>query len=407
VKKAKLTDITIRNLKPGATRREIPDPGAASLYVVVQPSGRHGYAVRYRFAGKSRKLTLARGIGLAAARKAAADAMHEVAQGRDPCQAKMIAKQKAADATADTLQAVAADYLKREGSKLRTVKQRVQIFERLVYPALGSRPIAEIKRSDVIKLLDTVEDNNGARMADEVLMIVRKLMNWHASRSDDFRSPIVRGMARTVASDRARDRILSDDELRRVWQASPPDTVAGAFIRTLILTAARRMEVAAMPWSELEGNDWILPKARNKIGEELVRPLSAAALQVLDGVPRIVGCPFVFSNGSRPIANFSSLKRDLDKRSGVTGWRLHDLRRTARSLLSRAGVGADIAERCLGHTIGGVRGIYDRHTYQPEMKLAYEKLAGLVAGIVDPQDNVRQLEWCTDHVSGRRAAEPA
>jgi integrase len=390
-----LTDLAIRNLKPKAdadgkpTRTEFPDPGAAGLYVIVQPSGRHGYAVRYRFAGKPRKLTLPRGIGLAAARKAAADAMHEVSQGRDPGKAKATAKQKAADATADTLRAIAESYLKREGGKLRTLAQRTNVFARLVFPVLGSRPIAEIKRSDVVKLLDKVEDDNGPRMADECLTAIRRLMNWHASRTDDFRSPIVRGMTRVVTSERARKRILSDDELRRVWHASPPDTTAGAFIRMLILTGARRTEVSDMAWDELDGSDWILPPQRNKTGLELIRPLSPAALNILNGLPRIVGCPYVFTNGTRgtrPLANFSRLKDVLDERSGVTDpeWRLHDLRRTARSLMSRAGVSADVAERCLGHVIGGVRGTYDRHAYHAEMEHAYGALAGLVARIVDP-----------------------
>lgn len=83
-----LTDIAIRNLKPGGVRREIPDPGCAGLYLIIQPSGRKSFAVRYRFAGLPRKLTLQSGVSLAAARKLTADAMHEVAQGRDPSEAK-------------------------------------------------------------------------------------------------------------------------------------------------------------------------------------------------------------------------------------------------------------------------------------------------------------------------------
>jgi integrase len=392
-----LTDLQIKNLKPKAgtdgkpVRTEVPDPGAAGLYVVLQPGGRCGYAVRYRFGGASRKLTLPRGITLAAARKLAADAMHEVSQGRDPGRAKADAGDKAARSAADTLQAVAESYLKREGGKLRTFKARKSMFDRLVYPVLGGRPIADIKRSDIVKLLDKVEDEQGARMADDVLMAVRRVMNWHAGRSDEFRSPIVRGMGRTSTSERARDRVLSDDELRKVWHASPADTTEGAFIRTLILTGARRNEAARMTWDELKDGDWTLPAARNKTKKELVLPLSEAALALIEGLPRILNCPFVFTNGRRPISNFSIFKIDLDKRSGVTGWRIHDLRRTARSLMSRAGVNSDIAEQCLGHVLPGIRGTYDRHAYHAEKKHAYAALAGLVSGIVDPVDNVRLL----------------
>ena len=111
---------------------------------------------------------------------------------------------------------------------------------------------------------------------------------------------------------------------------------------------------------------------------------------VLDGLP-VLG-PYVFSlDGLRPTRNFAAYKEAFDKACGVTGWRLHDLRRTARSLMSRAGVAPDIAERCLAHAIGGVRGVYDRHAYYEEKKQAFEALAALVDRIVHPVDNVIEL----------------
>ena len=145
-----LTDIAIRNLKPAPTRREIPDPGARGLYVVVQPSGRQSYAVRYRIAGKPRKLTLKSGISLAAARKEAADALYEVEKGRDPSAAKTAAKVKAAAVAADTIEAICTEYLDREGKRLRTAAAREAILKRLVYPALGSRPIASVTRTEIM-----------------------------------------------------------------------------------------------------------------------------------------------------------------------------------------------------------------------------------------------------------------
>ena len=121
---------------------------------------------------------------------------------------------------------------------------------------------------------------------------------------------------------------------------------------------------------------------------DLVRPLPARAMAVLGEMPRVDGCPYVFTNGRRPISGFSKAKRAFDEASGTSGWTLHDLRRTSRSLLSRAGVNADHAEHCLGHVIGGVRGIYDRHEFYDEKKLAFEKLATLIESIVHPQPNV-------------------
>jgi integrase len=132
--------------------------------------------------------------------------------------------------------------------------------------------------------------------------------------------------------------------------------------------------------------DWILPAARNKVKAELVRPLSEAAQAVLADLPRVRGGSLVFSyDGRRPVSP-TRPKVVLDRACGVSGWTLHDLRRTARTLMSRAGVSVDIGERALGHVIGGVRGVYDKHTFHPEMQRAFAALAALIERIVHPPE---------------------
>src|SRR5215218_1376728 len=150
-------------------------------------------------------------------------------------------------------------------------------------------------------------------------------MNWHASRSDEFRSPIVRGMARTSGKDRARDRILTDDELRVIWRSAEAATGPfPALVQFLLLTGARRSEAAAMGRSELSGADWTLPAARNKVKVDLIRPLSAAAIAVIDRLPKIGKGELVFtSDGRRPISGYSKAKKALDEGCGVTCWTLH------------------------------------------------------------------------------------
>jgi integrase len=395
-----LTDIAIRNLKPGPARREIADPGCRGLYLVVQPSGHKGFAVRYRFAGKPRKLSLGN-LPLSAARKAAAHALHEAASGRDPCAMKRQGKQERRAVATNTFRVVAENYLalecdmRRTGGKivfvgpLRTAARRLADLERLVLPTLGERPIAEIRRSEIVGLLDKIQVESGPVMADRVLAIVRSLFNWHAARADDFRSPIVRGMARSNTRQRARARVLNDDELRAVWTtASKTAPPFGPLVQFLLLTSARRAEAARMTWGELLDADWTLPASRNKAKVDLVRPLSAAARSIIINLPRLTDCEFVFTAGRRPFNSFSRHKVRFDTACGVTGWTLHDLRRTARSLMSRAGVNSDHAERCLGHVIGGVRGVYDRFEYHSEKQLAFEKLAALIDRIVNPQTNV-------------------
>src|SRR5262249_30998644 len=233
----------------------------------------------------------------------------------------------------------------------------------------------------------------GPVMADRTLATVRRVLNWHASRSDDFRSPIVRAMARTKPKERARERVLSDVELKAVWEAAEAAKGPfGALIRLVLTTAARRSEAAGMRWGEIENGDWILPASRNKTKVDLVRPLSGAAQAVLASLPRIGNSDYVFTtDGKSPISGFSKFKSAFDKASGVSGWTLHDCRRTSRSLMARAGVPERHAEQCLGHVIAGVEGTYNRHTYAHEMRLAYEKLASEIERVIHPSDNVTPL----------------
>ena len=382
-----LTDIGIKNMRPRATRVEIPDR-TPLLYLVLQPSGRRRFCLRYRIHGKSRKVTLAAGLSLSQARKAATDAAIEIERGNDPREARRAARQQAAAAAADTVCAVCEAYLKREAPKLRTADQRMRLLGRHVYPALGDRPIRSVRRGEIVRLLDKVEDGSGGRTADVVLGILRRVFNWHAIRDDTFVPPIVRGMGRHGTAQHARSRILNDEELGSVWRAAADAGAFGAMLRFLLLTGARRGESGGMTWDEVEDGAWSLPASRNKTGQPLVRPLSKAALAVVDAQPHVVGVPYVFTAGQRPLMSTSRMKKQFDAQCGVAGWTIHDLRRTARSLLSRCGVNADVAERCLGHVIGGVRGTYDRHQYQAEMLHAYEALAAQIERIVDPQPNV-------------------
>jgi integrase len=387
-----LTQIGIKNLKPRSERYE--EPAGANLYIIVQPSGKKSYAVRYRFAGKPRKLTLPAGLSLAEARAEAAAAILKVSRGIDPTLAKRGAREAQRVAAANTFKTICENYFKREGGKLRSADWQQKLLARSVFPTIGDMPIGEIKRKAVIALLDKVEDHSGATSAHMVKAVVGRIMNWHATRDEDYSSPIVRGMSRIKPRERARSRILDDTELRKVWKTAEEragDPFADA-VRFLLLTAARRTEVAAMPWDEIEGTDWLLPPARDKAKAGVVRPLSKLARDLLAARPRIEGNPFVFSYGKSALGN-GRHKAVFDEACGVTGWTLHDLRRTARSLMARAGVPADHAELCLGHVISGIRGIYDRHAYRSEKPRAYEALASLISSIVDPPaGNVVELK---------------
>jgi integrase len=378
------TDIAVRNLQPGPVRREIPDAGCVGLYLVLQPSGARSWAVRYRYNGAPRKLTLAGGLTLKAARKLTSDALYELEQGRDPAQTKQAARATLKAARANTVRALCENYLHREAGKLRTGQARQRVLERLVYPAIGDVALTDLKRSHVVKMLDAIEDQCGTKMADLTLAYVRKIFNWHAGRVDDFNSPIVHGMGRYDAKANKGTRILIDDELRAIWKATDDPQPFHALVRFLLLTGCRRSEASGLRWSEVKDGVWTLPPRRNKTKVELVRPLSKAAQSVMESMPVIDGGDLVFSHDGRRRIHLTQPTGRLKVASGTTDWRIHDIRRTFRTLASRAGVNADVAERCLGHVIGGVRGVYDQHKYQEEMQQAFEALAAQIARIVHP-----------------------
>jgi integrase len=319
-------------------------------------------------------------LSLDKARRQARVLLGAVATGRDP-----LAEQKAEEARAkNTLLSVAEEYLRHEGKALRSLKRRRSIFDRLIYPRLGMMPIADIRRSDVVRLLDEVAEVNGPVQADVVYRILRRLFSWWAVRDETFPSPMVRGMRGRHA--KQRDRVLSDDELRAFWRATARGQLFDQLLRFLLLTAVRRNEASGMCRDEVADGVWVIPARRMKGGAEHVIPLSCDAQRLLAGLPFIGKAGWVFTHdGKAPISNFSRPMADLRRRCGIgEDWVLHDLRRTARSLMSRGGVLPDVAERALAHAIGGVRGVYDRHSYHAEKKHAFETLAAEIRRIVEP-----------------------
>ena len=312
----------------------------------------------------------------------------------------------AGETIADLLDKFVDRYVHRT-AVLRSAKIIERTFERLVKPTIGRIGVYDLRRSQVVAMLDTIADEQGPVMADRTLAYVRKAFNWRAINDDDFHPPIAKGMARTNSKERARTRILSDDEIRDLWLALDAATVPARypnFIRTLLLTATRRNEAAQMRWDEIDGDTWTIPAARYKTKTDHIVPLTDAAKAQMGKRPTdYAERPFVFSadEGRKPFNVHGAAKAALDTkiaelrakagRSAMPAFTWHDLRRTARSLMSRAGVPSDHAERALGHTIGGVRGVYDRHRYEEEKKKAFEALATLIAQILNPAPNVTQI----------------
>jgi integrase len=196
-------------------------------------------------------------------------------------------------------------------------------------------------------------------------------------------------MARSSSLDRARDRIHSDDEIRILWPVFGRVGNFGLACRVMLLTGCRRQEVTGMMREEISGDVWTIPANRYKTGRDHVVPLSGAARAIIDAQPQTGPLVFPGKGGGVPLSRGGNHKAAIDKLAAeLAPWTVHDLRRTSRSLLSRAGVRPDVAERVLGHAIPGIGRVYDRYEYWGEKRDALEKLAALVDRIINPPPGV-------------------
>jgi integrase len=389
-----LTDFAVIHAKPKAEGYEISDGGQRGLRLAVQPSGAKSWVVRFRHpvSGKSRKMTLPPGLSLAAARKFAGDALFLVATGIDPIDQKRVEREAAAAAVEGTLASVVTRYL-----DLAAPKRSRELYQRTlarVSSYLGDdKQVTSLKRSQIVVMLDAIERESGPRAADMGLAVLRSMLRWHQKRSDSFVSPIVPGMARVKASERVRTHLPSDDEVKAIWNAAGDDRVGvyGQVVRFMLLSGSRRSEAAGLRRSEIRTDNetgltvWRLPPSRSKNKQPVTRPLSKAALQIIEDMPIISDSDFVFTlNGVRPMSmNYQDRKALLDKISGVTGWILHDTRRVFRSMLSRLRVPFETSEALLGHSRPVLVRTYDQHHPLVEMLEAVEKVAAEIARIVE------------------------
>jgi integrase len=430
----KLTAVQVKSEKPRAARIELPDGGCTGLYLIIQPSGKKSWAVRYRYLGKPRKLTLGTALvlepgepepasvdsalTLAAARKLATDALLKVRQGIDPAKDKQDNIRKGGEAAAvraaDTVENLSAQFIDRYCKvKNRSWAQTEAIFNNRVLPKWSGRVVHEITKEDVQELVDEIAEEFPI-LANRTLSWVRKWFAWMGGRYKGGKKAQLK--SRLVISpcigieppgeEKSRDRVLSDDEIKALWNACGQQEKGGigqpfgGFIRLLLLTGQRRTEVAGMRWSELdiEKRLWTLPADRTKNKRLHTIPLPTQAIGILEAAKLIDGSDFVFpSTGKSHIVGFSRCKERLDRiMKPAKPWALHDLRRSAATGMSEIGVAPHIVEAILNHVSGhraGVAGIYNRAAYATEKADALQRWADHVERLANGQPASRVIPF--------------
>ncbi|RJF81635.1 site-specific integrase [Azospirillum cavernae] len=423
--KVKLTTKAVESAKPPAPgqRLELFDASLPGFGLRVGDSNKSWF-VFYRFAGKQKRLTIGHfpSIGLGEARDRAAKALQSVEVGIDPAVKKLadkIEKQSAAERKSATGYApgsfgeIATLYIKQECPLLRRGREVESIINREILARWKDRAAVDLRRKDLVSLLDPIVSAGHAQKAHRVRGLALRIVNWSVDRGDleaNLLASPSRGRRRGGAIQRnGRDRVLAADEIRDIWLAC--DDLKGPFpglVRVLMLTGQRRDEVSGMRWCELDldAGLWTIPSERYKTGVVHAVPLTQTARDIIASQPR-VSDKFVFTTApDSGFSGYSWAKTVLDKKvkerrasrglEDMQPWRLHDLRRTLRTGLSELRVGGDVAERVIGHVIGGVRGVYDRHAYMDEKRDALERWGAKVMGLVDPSPD--------DHLTGASVA---
>ena len=407
-----LTAKQCQHAQPREKRYEMPAGGG--LYLVVHPSGKKGWALRYRWRGKTRNLTFERGfpdMKLSTARAEAESKLKDLEKDIDPAAVKA---EEQAQAAPNSVESVAKEWLARH-AKPNTRPKSYREFERIldadVLPVWKDKLVSEITRPDVLRLLDAIVDRGAPIVANRTHEVIRMVFNWAVDRGYLEASPAAGIKPPSV--EKSRERVLDPDELSEVLKAAVTlGYPSGPFLRFLVLTAQRRGEVASMKWSDvdLEKALWTLPADATKSGRLHLVPLSNAACELLEALPRFKGeYVWTTTSGKKSINGFSKMKSRMDeetmkprKKAGIKknipDWTVHDIRRTAATLMAgELHVLPHILSAILGHS-GAVSvssmpsslitKVYNRYAYLDEKRAALQAWSEYVVSLEATRDEL-------------------
>lgn len=376
-----LTSLFVSNVKPTGLRAEYRDAALPGFLLRVTPDGKKSFTYRYRSPtdGKHKRLTWPYPVfSLAEARTEAEKAVRTVGRKEEP---KPKPALELPETVGDLFSLYVKQYLKK---RVRKWKEAEAEIENHIRPKIGTVRIDKMTKGHVRQLITPLADIHPVA-ANRVLSRLRAGFNWGIDEDLCTVDP-TRGVKKPT-KEKPVSRTLNDDELRAVFLACGAlDFPARQYMRTLILTGQRRDEVRCVPWPEIDRKmmNWVIPADRYKTNRSHLIPLTEMVLEQLDASPSDEGYIFSATEGETPYANLIRPKRVLDKVSGVTGWTLHDIRRTVRTGMSRLGIRPDIAERVIGHSVGGQMGeTYDIYSYRDEKLQALETWQAHVMSLLE------------------------
>jgi integrase len=391
----RLTTATIRSLSLPAGKGEAIyfDDDLPGFGLRIREGGSRTFVFQYKIGSKQRRMALGsvKAIDVGKARETAKDLHAAVRLGGDPAGDRAEGRAQ----VAETFEAALRPFLARQKARLRP-KSYVELERHLFVAAkpLHRLQLSKIDRRAVAALLAEVATDRGPPTANRVRSAI----------SSFFASMIRDGIAdsnpvtgTSTQKERPRDRVLSPEELRTIWNALPDDHY-GAILKLLALTAQRAGEIAGLRWSEvdLDRGMILLAGARTKNGRPHSVPLSQAARAIIAAMPRRFGRDLIFGMGEGPYSNWSAAKLRLDEKIPLPNWTPHDLRRTAATMMAEIGIEPHIIEAILNHISGhkgGVAGRYNWAVYEHPKRAALDRWAEHLTAIIEGREsNVTPLK---------------
>jgi len=394
-----LTVKKLDSLKPEAERLDYWDDSLAGFGVRVTPKGEKTFCVMYRLGGKQRRMTLGEYpvLKVADARDRAKDALELVRRGVDPVeeQRRREEAEVASRVEGFTFEALAKQFLEEHVKKLRSEYEVKRSLEEYLVPEFGKEKARELKRAAIRDFLDKMARTRPV-MANRCLAYVRKMYNWGLSKDLVEHNPCA-GIPRP-GKEQERDRVLSEDEIKAIWNALDKEKpIMAATFRLRLLTAQRGAEIHTMRWKDIDGEWWTIPAEFAKNGLSHRVPLSPQAMRVLEQVRKITEeqdkkadrkrSEWVFPNPIRRddhIYECQKLAQRVRKESKVE-YRAHDFRRTAASMMAGMGIPRLVVSKILNHVEPGVTKVYDRYSYDKEKQEALNawgaRLGRIVSGL--------------------------
>lgn len=380
----------VRNLETSKTRIEYNDTLKKGLGLRVTNTGFKSFIYRYRINGKQKKYTIGRypDISLAQARSISDDLYVKIKQGEDIQKVKVKNRHQNLVTVKDLAERFKKEYL--SSLKMSTAEDYQRRIDNHILPALGKLELKNIERHEIITFLKKIASKTPIQ-SNRVRAVLSSMFSFGVNMALCDDNPV--RLIKPLAKENTRDRVYTEDELKIIWKAFENEVQPfHQVFKVLLLTGQRLGETRKMKWADIDNGVWTIPAEDTKAKRKNIVPLAPAVLELLEEMKKINGDrEYVFQSPARkkdmPISHLQYAARRVAKHTGISDFRIHDLRRTAATYMAQLGIERTVLGKILNHkTLSGdskVTAIYDRHDYKNEKTEALEKWSIKLGAIVN------------------------